>query len=87
MARKYRTFDDAVAIWQSRYPAPVFPVLYFEIIRAEECRGFLQLEHAVGDIDFVCYSSGDHDIILDSLGRVFDLKFGEILYPNSVIAT
>lgn len=87
MARKYRTIDDAVAIWQSRFPAPVFPVLYFEIIKAEECRGFLQLEHAVGDIDFVGYPLGDHDIIVDSLGRVFDLKFDEMLYPNSVIST
>jgi hypothetical protein len=62
-------------------------VLYFEIIKAEECRGFLELEHVVGDIDFVGYPLGDHDIIVDSLGRVFDLKFGEMIYPHSIIAT
>ena len=68
-------------------PTPVFPVLYFEVIKAEECRGFLELQHAVGDIDFVGYPLEGHDIIVDSLGKVFDLKFDEMLYPNSIIAT
>lgn len=89
MERKYKTFDDVVRVWKfpPSCPAPVFPALHFEIVKAEECRGALILEDLIADIDFVGYPLGAHDILIDSLGRVFDLKFDEIVYPNEIIAT
>ena len=89
MGRKYKNIEDVARAWQypPRCPAPVFPVLYFEIVNAEECRGFLQLEHLIGDIDFVGYPLRGRDVLVDSLGRVFDMKFDEVLFPNEIIAT
>jgi hypothetical protein len=89
MGRKYKNFEDVVAIWNRppRCPSPVFPVLHFEIIEAQECRGAIQLEHLIGDIDFVGYKLDDNEILVDSLGRVFDTMFDEIVIPNSIIAT
>ncbi len=57
-----------------------------ECLKAEECRGFLKLEDVIWDIDFVGYPLSGEDILIDTLGRVFDLKFDEFLYPNAVIA-
>lgn len=89
MGRKYKNFDDVARVWNypPYCPSLVFPVLHFEIIKAQECRGALQLEHLIGDIDFVGYRLGDNEILVDSLGRVFDTRFDEIVIPNSIIAT
>ena len=89
MKAKYKNPDVIVTMWNipPNCPAPVFPLIYMECLMAGECRGFLKLEDVIWDIDFVGYPLRGEDILIDTLGRVFDLKFDEFLYPNSVIAT
>ncbi|THU40039.1 hypothetical protein FAM09_09135 [Niastella caeni] len=89
MEPKYTTPDIIASMWNlpPNCPAPVFPLIYYEWLKGVECRGFIRLEHLIGDIDFVGYPLENDDILIDSLGRVFDLKFDEFVFPNSVIAT
>ena len=89
MKAKYQNADAIISMWNypPNCPAPVFPLIYFEWLKGVECRGFLQLQDITGDIDFVGYSLENDDILIDSLGRVFDLTFDEFIYPKSVITT
>jgi hypothetical protein len=89
MENQDRSLETIARKWNNppKCPAPVFPVLYFECIGAQECRGFIHLTNLIGDVDFAGYPLRARDILIDSLGRVMDCAFDKFLYPNSIIAT
>ena len=89
MENQDRSLESIARKWNNppQCPAPIFPVLYFESIKAQECRGGLHLENLIGDVDFAGYPLRGGDILIDSLGRVMDFAFDKFLYPNSIIAT
>ena len=76
--------EDVILAW--KYPAncnpPKFPIVYFEVEKAEECRGFLELTHLVGDPDFSGYPLHGEDIIIDSNGYVYKLGFNRYVFPE-----
>lgn len=79
----YKIYDA----WTSKeqFGNPQFPIVYFECIGALECRGFLDLQDVIGDIDFSGYSGRGEDIIIDSKCRVYSLGFKSYIYPQRLI--
>jgi hypothetical protein len=70
---------------------PTVQLLYFHyyILKKLKLRkqGFIELQDLTGDIDFFGYPGEDCAILIDSLGKVFDMRFYDVVYPNSIIAT
>ncbi|MBC7920962.1 MAG: hypothetical protein H7Z75_07690 [Ferruginibacter sp.] len=80
-------FEESKAFWLTppHTASPTFPVLYFECSYAVEGRGFLKLDHLVGDIDFSGYKQEKESIIIDVEGKVFSLGFKEFKYPIGIV--
>ncbi len=72
-----------VKVWEnpSGCPSPIFPIIYMEIPKVKECRGFIRLENLVGDFDFVGYSLKGDDILIDSTGKMIKLDYQEFVIP------
>ena len=65
--------------------APLFPIIFFEILGANECRGFLELVNLTGDVDFVRYPLVAEEFIIDSEGNLFSLMYDKIVYPMKFV--
>lgn len=80
------TLEEANFFWKTpRFcPPPLFPILFFEIKMARECRGFIKLEYLTGDIDFVRYPLVAEEFIIDSEGKLFDLGYEKIVFPKQL---
>ena len=81
------SLNEVIQNWEDPINSvpPLFPVVYFEILKAQDCRGFIELLHLAGDWDFSGYPIGDEDIIIDSRGRVFSLGFDRFVFPNEIL--
>ena len=64
----------------------MFPLLHFECVGHLQCRGFIVLQDLTGDIDFFGYRRVNEEIIEDSLGRVYNMKFDDVVHPDSIVA-
>lgn len=66
--------DEYVKLWStSLVTPPEFPVIYLDILGAKEIRGFLLLNHLLGDIDFSAYENDG--VIIDVRGYLYRLRF------------
>ena len=66
------TLEEVVLAWKHPKfcPPPQFPIIYLECENAFECRGFLEIEHLAGDVDFSGYPLRGSDLVIDSLGNM-----------------
>jgi hypothetical protein len=87
MKSKNFELSEMLKIWEAPpgCPAPIFPIVYMEIQKAEECRGFIRVEHLVGDVDIVGYPQRGDDIIIDSTGNMIKLGFDGFVVPQFLI--